>query len=271
LANNNAAVNLTEILSTYGILTLSLLAITAFIAGFIDAVVGGGGLIQLPFLLINFPKISLPVIFGTNKIAALCGTSVSAFRYSRRIKFNFKLLLVISIFCFAASFAGAQVINLIDPKILKPLVLIILVLVLIYTFLKKNLGASQSKELSLNRQMFYGSLIGIAVGFYDGFFGPGTGSFFVLGFVVILGFEFMQASAYAKVVNCITNISALIVFVKEGNYILSLALIMAVFNMIGSYLGSIMAMKKGNGFIRVIFLLIVSIMILKYGYDILTE
>jgi len=262
---------LAEIIATYGVFTLSLLAITAFVAGFIDAVVGGGGLIQLPFLLINFPKIPLPVIFGTNKIAALCGTSVSAVRYSRQIKFNYKLLLVVSAFCFISSFAGAQVVNLIDPAVLKPLVLIILVVVFIYTVIKKNLGANQSKNLSVGRQMFYGSLIGIAVGFYDGFFGPGTGSFFVLGFVVILGFEFMQASAYAKVVNCITNISALIVFVKDGNYILGLALGMALFNMIGSYLGSIMALKKGNGFIRLIFLVIVSIMILKYGYDIFTE
>jgi len=263
--------NFEGILDSYGFLTLSLLAITAFVAGFIDAVVGGGGLIQLPFLLINFPKITLPVIFGTNKIAALCGTAVSAFRYSRHIKFNFKLLLVISVFCFISSFAGAQVINLIEPSVLKPLVLVILVAVAIYTFIKKNLGATQSKKLNVGKQMLYGALIGVVVGFYDGFFGPGTGSFFVLGFVVILGFEFMQASAYAKVVNCITNISALLVFVKNGNYILSLALTMAVFNMIGSYIGSIQAIKRGNGFIRVIFLLIVSIMIAKYGYDIFLE
>lgn len=244
------------------------MAIAAFTAGFIDAVVGGGGLIQLPFLLINFPKIELPVIFGTNKIASLAGTSVSAIRYSRQVKFNYQLLLIISACCFISSFAGAQVINHLNPSLLKPLVLIILIIVAIYTFIKKDMGSKQSKQLSLKKQMLYGSLIGLAVGFYDGFFGPGTGSFFVLGFVVILGFEFVQASAYAKVVNCITNISALIVFIKNGHYIFSLALILAVFNMAGNFTGSHMALKKGNGFVRIIFLVIVSLMIVKYGYDV---
>ena len=137
-------------------------------------------------------------------------------------------------------------------------------------FFKKNLGAHQTKELSLNKQMLYGSAIGLIVGFYDGFFGPGTGSFFVLGFVIILGFEFVKASAYAKIVNCITNISALNVFIKQGHYILQLAILLAVFNIIGSFIGSHIALKKGNGFVRVIFLVIVSVMILKYGYDVLS-
>lgn len=258
----------TAILDQYGFLALALLALTAFAAGFIDAVVGGGGLIQLPYLLINFPEIKLPVIFGTNKIAALCGTGVSALKYASRVKFNVKLLLVISAACFVASFAGAQVINLIKPALLKPLILAILVVVAVYSFIKKDLGHIHTKNLALNKQLLYGTFIGLAVGFYDGFFGPGTGSFFVLGFVAVLGFDFLHASAYAKVVNCVTNISALIVFVKDGNYIFSFALLMAVFNMTGSYIGSHLALKKGNGFIRIIFLIIVTIMIIKYGYDV---
>ena len=260
--------NFTELFSEYGLFTLVILALVAFTAGFIDAVVGGGGLIQLPFLLINFEEIPLPVIFGTNKIAALCGTSVAAARYARQIKFNVKLLLVICAWCAAASFGGAQVIEHIKPSVLKPLVLIILIAVAIYTFFKKDLGHASTKILSQQKQLLYGSLIGLVVGFYDGFFGPGTGSFFVLGFVVILGFDFIHASAYAKIVNCITNIAALVVFIRDGNYILSLAILMAVFNMTGSFIGSHMALKKGNGFIRVIFQVIVTIMILKYGYDI---
>lgn len=260
--------NFSDLHTEYGLLTLAILALVAFTAGFIDAVVGGGGLIQLPFLLINFEKIPLPVIFGTNKIAALCGTSVAAARYARQIKFDVKLLLVISVCCAAASFGGAQVIQLVKPSVLKPLVLVILIAVALYTFLKKNFGHAHTKILSPAKQILYGSLIGIVVGFYDGFFGPGTGSFFVLGFVMILGFDFIHASAYAKVVNCVTNIAALIVFIRDGNYILSLAILMAVFNMAGSFIGSHLALKKGNGFIRIIFQLIVSIMILKYGYDI---
>lgn len=262
--------NLESIYAEYGILTILLLALSAFTAGFIDAVVGGGGLIQTPFLLITFPKMPLPILFGTNKIAALAGTSIAAFKYAKKITFNYKLLFIIASSCFISSFIGAKIVNQIDSSLLKPLILVILIIIAIYTFFKKDLGSIETKELSIKKQMLYGSCIGLLVGFYDGFFGPGTGSFFVLGFVVILGFEFVKASAYAKIVNCITNISALIVFVKQGHYILQLALLLAFFNIIGSFIGSHLALKKGNGFVRIIFLIIVSLMILKYGYDVIT-
>lgn len=261
--------NLTNIISEYGLITLILLAISAFIAGFIDAVVGGGGLIQIPYLLITFPKMPLPTMFGTNKIAALSGTSIAAFRYAQKIKFDFRLLLVISVVAFLSSFLGAKAVSHINPNLLKPLILVILIAIAVYTFLKKNLGAHQTKELTLPKQLLYGSLVGLIVGFYDGFFGPGTGSFFVLGFVLVLGFEFIKASAYAKIVNCITNLSALFVFINQGAFILPLAILMATFNITGSYIGSNLALKKGNEFVRIIFLVIVTIMILKYGYDVL--
>mgnify|MGYP001169652463 FL=1 len=261
--------DITSLYNEYGIATIILLALSAFTAGFIDAVVGGGGLIQTPFLLITFPKMPLPILFGTNKIAALAGTSIAAFKYAKKITFNYKLLFVIALSCFISSYLGAQIINHIDSNLLKPLILVILIVIAVYTFIKKNLGAIETKELPLNKQMLYGACIGLIVGFYDGFFSPGTGSFFVLGFVVVLGFEFVKASAYAKIVNCVTNISALIVFIKEGHYILHLAILLAVFNIIGSFIGSHLALKKGNGFVRIIFLVIVSVMILKYGYDVL--
>ena len=244
------------------------LILLSFIAGFIDAIVGGGGLIQLPGLLINMPNQPLLTLFGTNKIAALAGTSVAAYQYSKRIKFDYKLLLIISFFSFVASFLGAKAVSFIKAETLKPIILVILILIAIYTFIKKDLGSVQTKKLPLNKQILFGSLIGIVVGFYDGFFGPGTGSFFVLGFVVILGFEFVNASAYSKIINCMTNISALIVFIKNGDYILEIAILMSVFNIVGSVIGSKIALRKGNGFVRLIFLVIVSIMILRYGYDV---
>ena len=244
------------------------LILLSFVAGFIDAIVGGGGLIQLPGLLINMPNQPLLTLFGTNKIAALAGTSVAAYQYSKRIKFDYKLLLTISFFSFVASFLGAKAVSFIKVETLKPIILVILILIAIYTFIKKDLGSIQTKKLPLNKQLLFGSLIGIIVGFYDGFFGPGTGSFFVLGFVVILGFEFVNASADSKIINCITNISALIVFIKNGDYILDLAILMAIFNIAGSIVGSKIALRKGNGFVRIIFLVIVSIMILRYGYDV---
>jgi uncharacterized membrane protein YfcA len=201
-----------NIFTDYGTVVIISLIMLSFVAGFIDAVVGGGGLIQIPALLISLPKTPLPTIFGTNKIAALAGTSISAIQYSKRIKFNYKLLITISICAGLASFLGAKVVSFINVNTLKSIILVVLILIAIYTFLKKDLGTVQTKNFSFDKQLIYGSLIGIMVGFYDGFFGPGTGSFFVLGFVVILGFEFLQASAYSKVINCMTNISALLVF-----------------------------------------------------------
>ena len=252
----------------YSLLTLLILSVLSFTAGFIDAVVGGGGLIQIPALLVTLPHTSLPTLFGTNKIAALSGTSIAAVQYARKIRFNLRLLFSISIASFIASYFGAKIVSIIHPATLKPIILIILIAIAIYTFLKKDLGKFQKKQLPLARQILFGIVIGLIVGFYDGFFGPGTGSFFVLAFVLILGFEFVQASAYAKIVNCMTNISALVVFIRQGNFILEIAILMAIFNITGSVIGSRMALKKGNEFIRVFFLIIVSIMIVRYGWDV---
>ena len=127
---------------------------------------------------------------------------------------------------------------------------------------------SSLKSLTFKKQVALGSLIGIVVGFYDGFFGPGTGSFFVMSFVVLLGFEFVTASAYSKIINLLTSTSALIVFIRQGNYLFGLGILMAICNVLGSILGSRIALSKGNGFVRIIFILIVSIMILRYTYDI---
>jgi uncharacterized protein len=256
------------ILTDYSISTLFALAFFAFLAGFIDAVAGGGGLIQLPAMLVNLPNTLLPTIFGTNKIAALSGTSIAAYRYGKRIKFSYPLLLIISFWSFVASFLGAKTVSFMNPNILKPIVLVTLIAIAIYTFLNKNLGSVETRHLSLRKQMIYGSLFGFLIGFYDGFFGPGTGSLLLLGFVMILGFEFLQASAYSKIINCITNFSALIVFISHGNFIPVIAIIMAVFNIIGNYLGSHMALKRGNSFIRVIFLIVVTLLIIRYGYDV---
>lgn len=257
-----------SIIADYGFITLLSLAFFSFVAGFIDSVVGGGGLIQLPALLINLPNTTIPTLFGTNKIAALSGTSISAIQYSKKIKFNYKVLAVIAFCAAIAAFLGAKAVSYINANTLKPLILVILILIAIYTFIKKNLGNIQTKKLSLNKMLIYGSLIGLIIGFYDGFFGPGTGSFLVLAFVVIFGFEFVEASAYSKVINCVTNIFALIVFIKNGDYILELAILMAICNITGNIIGTRMALKRGNQFVRTIFLVIVTLMIIRYGYDI---
>ncbi|MBK7096353.1 MAG: TSUP family transporter [Saprospiraceae bacterium] len=259
---------ISDIFAGYSGLTLISLALLALIAGFIDSVAGGGGLIQLPALLINLPHSPLPALFGTNKIAALAGTSVAAFQYSKRVKYDLLILTIISAFAFLASNLGARSLSVINPDTLRPLILVILIIIAIYTFLKKDLGSVKTKELSRIKLILFGSVIGFIVGFYDGFFGPGTGNFLVLGFVIILGFEFVMASAYSKIVNSVTNISALLVFISQGNYYFGLAIMMALCNIIGSIAGSRMALRRGNSFVRIVFLVIVIIMILRYSYDI---
>ena len=260
-----------EFLNTFteiSFLTIIALMILSFSAGFIDSIVGGGGLIQVPALLINLPNNPLPTLLGTNKISASLGTSVAAYQYSRKVKYDFKLLITISTVAFLASSLGAKTVSIIDTTTLKPLVLIILIIIAVYTFINKNLGSTKKKDMPIKKQFVMGSLLGFIIGFYDGFFGPGTGSFLVLGFVVILGFEFLKASAYAKIINVVANISALIVFIQQGHFLLGIGLMMAVCNIAGNIVGSKLAIKKGNRFIRIVFLIIVSIMILRYGYDI---
>ncbi len=259
---------LNNIFTDYTAFTLISLSALSFLAGFIDAVIGGGGLIQLPALLINFPQTPIASIFGTNKIAALAGTSISAIEYSKKIKFNYKLLLIIATFAGIFSYIGAKTVSYIDVNLLKPIILIILILIAIYTFAKKDFGTVASNSLPFQKQAFFGLCIGIVVGFYDGFFGPGTGSFFVLFFVLFLKFEFLQASAYAKVINCVTNLGALFIFVKNGNYILEIALVMALCNILGNIVGTKTALKKGNQFVRNIFQVTVLLMICRYSYDI---
>lgn len=257
-----------EQLAEYPNYTILIFAIVYFVAGLIDAVVGGGGLLTVPMLLINLPHQPLATLFGTNKIAAISGGTVAAFQYSRRITFNYKLLFSIIVVAVISSFCGAKIVSQIDSKQLKPFMLLIIIAIAIYTFIKKDFGAIATKDLKLSRQLIYGCIIGFFVGFYDGFFGPGTGSFFVLGFIVLLGFDFLHASAYAKVVNCFTNFGALIVFISQGNYILPLAILMAICNILGNYMGTKMAFKNGNSFIRKFFLIVLSLMILRFGYDV---
>lgn len=253
---------------SHNLFTTFSLAFFALIAGYIDSVVGGGGLIQLPALLINLPKFPVPTLFGTNKIASICGTSMAAFRYSRRVKFNYRLLITVCIISAAASFAGARAVSFLNVNILKPLILVVLILIACYTYKRKDLGAHQKASISLQKQIMYGAFIALVVGFYDGFFGPGAGSFLILGFVVLLGFEFIQASAYSKAINTMTNLGAISVFVRQGNFILDVALIMAACNVTGSILGTHTAMKMGNKFVRRLFLAVVTLMILRYAWDI---
>jgi uncharacterized membrane protein YfcA len=239
------------------------------LAGFIDSIVGGGGLIQLPALFIFLPQIPIPVIFGTSKLAAIAGTSMAVLQYSKHVKINWEATLPSAIAAFVCSFLGARVVSLINPAMLRPAILMLLIAVVIYTFAKKDFGNLHAPKLAAVMQLWVGTAIGAIIGFYDGFFGPGTGSFLTFAFIGLFGFDFLNAAASARVVNFATNLSAMLYFAATGNILYQVALPMAVCNITGSLIGSRMAVTKGSQFVRGFFLIVVSALILKFAYDLL--
>lgn len=247
-----------------------LIFLFAFLAGFIDSIVGGGGLIQFPAMLILFPAIPIPTVMGTNKFAAFSGTSIATVRYVKQVEIPWKSVMPAILTALVFSFLGARVVSSINKEHIKIIVLFLLVAVALYTFLKKDFGLHHAPKLDTFKTALYSLLTGAIIGFYDGFFGPGTGSFLIVIFISVFGFNFLTSSVSAKLVNCATNISALIYFIYTRQIAYEIAIPVALFNMVGSFFGAKMAIKRGSAFIRSLFLFIVTCMILKFGYDIFT-
>ena len=249
-------------------LELILLCIVAFAAGFVDAIVGGGGLIQTPAGLVLLPQYPVATVIGTLKIPALSGTSIAAVQYARKVELNKRLLPLMMLVAGIASFAGSYLLTRMSNSFMKPLLLGVLVLVAIYTYTNKQFGIHTAKTHSNRRQWLYALLISLVLGAYDGFIGPGAGSFLILSFISLLGFDFLKASAYAKFVNASTNIGSIVLFAITGKIIYAIALPMAVCNAAGGWMGSRLALLKGNKFIRIFFLVVVCITIIRFAYDV---
>jgi uncharacterized membrane protein YfcA len=245
-----------------------LLCIAAFLAGFVDAIVGGGGLIQTPVAMILLPNLAVATIIGSLKIPSFSGTLLAARQYLKKVEMNWALLSIMAVGAFAAAFLGSTLLTKVHNDFMKPLLLVVLTLIAIYTFIKKDFGAYQAKEHSPRTQIFLALIISVVIGFYDGFIGPGTGSFFVLAFVTVLGFDFLHASANAKMVNLATNFGSICLFILKGKIIWAIAIPMAICNAIGGFIGAKLAIKKGNGFIRIFFLIVVIGTLLRFGYDV---
>ncbi|PHV09110.1 hypothetical protein CSQ96_01020 [Janthinobacterium sp. BJB412] len=243
------------------------LGVAAFGAGLVDAVVGGGGLIQIPALFSVFPNMAPATLIGTNKLASIFGTGVAAVSYARRVRIAWSTAAPAAVAALVFAFLGAFVVTRVSPDFMRALLPVVLVAVAVYTFAKKDFGSVHAPMHSGRREQMLALLIGSAIGFYDGFFGPGTGSFLVFLFVRVFGFDFLGASAVAKVVNVACNFSALIWFGYSGHLVWQLGLTMAICQIAGSVIGSRLAMKHGSGFVRKLFLLVVSILIVKTGYD----
>lgn len=243
------------------------LALAALLAGFIDAVAGGGGLVQVPALFAALPAEAPATIFGTNKGSSIFGTANAAWRYARRIALPWEVALPAAASAFVFSFIGAATVAWLPKEVVRPLVLVLMVVVVVYTLIKPDFGKLQGRPLPAARVRPYALTVGAALGFYDGFFGPGAGSFMIFAFVGLFGMDFLRASSAAKIVNLTTNAAALTFFVPAGHVLWLTALIMAVFNIAGALVGTRLALRHGSGFVRWVFLGVTTVLIGKFGYD----
>ncbi|MGG5175517.1 sulfite exporter TauE/SafE family protein [Pseudarthrobacter sp. J1763] len=257
-------------LETLQPLTLILIILAGFAAGWVDAVVGGGGLIQLPVMLM-VPGISPVQALATNKMGSIFGTTTSAITYYRRVKPDLKTAVPMALVALVGSFAGASLAANLPSSVFKPIIVVALIAVALFTALKPQLGELTSLRHTGQRHYLTACLIGAAIGFYDGLIGPGTGSFLVIALVTAMGYAFMEASAKAKIVNMATNAGALLFFLPHGSLLWGLGLLLGAANMAGGYLGARTAASKGSRFIRVVFLLVVAALIIKLGYDVWNE
>ncbi|SFB87125.1 hypothetical protein SAMN05216344_104240 [Polaromonas sp. OV174] len=246
---------------------LLIVSLASLLAGFVDAIVGGGGLILVPALFAVFPSSPPATLLGLNKGAAIWGTGVATLQYARRVEMRWAALLPAAFAGFFGSLAGAWLVTIMAPGFLRKALPFVLLAVLLYTLVKKDLGSQHAPRYSGRAETLAACCIGLLLGFYDGFFGPGTGSFFVFLFVRWLGYDFLNASASAKLLNTATNLAALGLFAWKGHIWWHFALTMAVANVLGSLLGTRLALKHGTGFVRLVFIAVVSVLILKTGFD----
>lgn len=251
------------------VLGLVLLLLAGFTAGWVDAVVGGGGLIQLPALLL-VPGISPVQALATNKVGSIMGTSVSALTYYRRVGPDLRTAAPMALAALAGAFGGAVLAAQIPAELFTPIILVVLLGVAGWTIARPKIGATTDLRWSGRGHHLAAAALGLVIGAYDGLLGPGTGTFLVISLVSVLGYAFLPASALAKIVNFATNAGALMFFVPHGAVLWGLGLALGVANLTGGYLGARMAVARGSGFVRVVFLVVVLALITRLGWDVLT-
>ena len=245
--------------------TALFLLAASFFAGFIDSIAGGGGLIQLPALLIGLPKSETAEVLGTNKLSAVFGTTTAAALYRKQIRPDPKILLAMGVPAFLGSAGGAVLASKIPTSSMRPMVLVLLIIVAIYTWFKPDLGKFENLRHLPKRRVQIAGLAGVVIGFYDGIFGPGTGSFLMLILVASLGYAFITASAIAKVVNVATNVGAIMVFGIHGAVIWQIGIILGIANISGAVIGARLAIKGGSTLVRKVFLIVTVALIVKVG------
>jgi len=246
---------------------LVLVACASALAGFVDAVVGGGGLILLPALFALFPGAPPALLLGTNKAASVWGTAWACVQYARRVQMNWRTLAPAVVCALLGALAGAWAVTRVDARQFEQALPFVLAAVLAYTLARKDLGRQHAPRLDARSEALAGSAIAAVIGFYDGFFGPGTGSFFIFLFVRLLGHDFLHASAHAKLLNTATNASALALFASQGLVWWEVALVAALANVFGAMLGARLAIRRGAGFVRTFFVVVVGALIINTAYN----
>jgi uncharacterized membrane protein YfcA len=254
-------------LSDISTLTLIFILVAAFSAGFVDAIAGGGGLIQLPALLISFPDREVAEVAGTNKLGSIFGTSAAALNYRRNIKTDPKLLLAMVLPAFIGSGSGSLLATKISTEQLKVAIVVMLVAVFAYTLARPDLGKVEVLKGAAKRQRTVGAIAGLTVGFYDGFIGPGTGTLLMIVLVAALGFAFIGASAIAKVVNVATNFASILVFGISGSIMWVVGLAVGICNLAGGIIGSRVAIRRGSDFVRKFYLVVTFALIVRVLFD----
>ncbi len=252
-------------------INLVLLGLAMFAAGFIDAIAGGGGLIQTPAMLLSLPDRDPVSVVATSKTAAFFGTSTAAIKYRKHIKTDSRLLLAMVIPAFIGAGFGAHLASEISPESFKSSIFFMMIAIFIYTLFKPDLGKVHVEKHSHRKLMWIGAIAAFLIGFYDGLIGPGTGTMLMIALVAIMGFAFVGASAIAKVVNATTNLASIIVVGLKIGILWKLGLLLGIANLAGGYTGSHMAIKKGSGFIRIFYLIVTGILILRLGYSLYLE
>ena len=250
---------------------LLLLCLAAFLAGFVDAIVGGGGLIQLPAALVILPSFPVSSVIGSLKIPAFSGTAIAAYQYIKKVSINWRLITIICVIAFFASYTGSYLLTHVSNAFMKPVLLVVLTIVAIYTYTKKDFGQREERDISEKKQLQLAVFISLIIGFYDGFIGPGAGSFLILAFIAFLHFDFLHASAHAKLVNLATNLGSVTLFIVKGKIVWGIALPMAVANMAGGFIGAKLAIAKGNKFIRGFFLVVIVGILLRFCWDVFVK
>lgn len=243
------------------------MCVASLSAGFFDAVVGGGGLIQIPALLLLFPQFAPAKVLGTNKLLSISGTMVAVWQYARGGHVRWRHLPLPVLFAFAGSAIGAQLAAHLDASVMRPLIVLLLVAVWLYTWQNKSLGVTRHTPSASGHPQRVLCLIALLCGTYDGFFGPGTGSFMMFGMTALLGMDFLSATAHTKVLNCTTNLAALVTFGWQGHVPWLFATPFLLANVLGGWLGSRLAMRRGSPFIRRFFLWAVVAILARLVWD----